>query len=487
MSKVAFPVSVQHQPPVPGARPRTGGPQAPQTSPFAMLLQTDDSPPPSKPQRSDRAQPNSNARASSPADAAREQPAASARQAPDAGQSSDKPNIEQTVTAEADETKEIKAETALDPFAIALLEEGQANAEAAALDLSLLMAAASDPALATPKDQAALAVVLPAAAAIETPPSADAGAAANADALKLAAAGSAAKSMGAAAPTADAAAVNGQNVGSTATATADPSAAKSEKSAPAAMKPEADASPAMPKPAAEAASKGEAEAGRPQGNPESNAPAKTDGKPENRAGGLQDAAQKPGDTAAPRADLARDYAEVGKPAADSTHVSAMHASTERFGNLSVQGTQLAGAATTASPAVPITGLAVEIATRAQAGRNRFEIRLDPPELGRIDVRLDVDRSGQVTSRLVVEKVETLEMLRRDAAELERALQQAGLKTADNGMQFTLRDQSFAGRDDSPSSRSATLIVPDNELGAAEILATSYGRVLRPGGGIDIRV
>src|SRR5262249_51779087 len=45
------------------------------------------------------------------------------------------------------------------------------------------------------------------------------------------------------------------------------------------------------------------------------------------------------------------------------------------------------------PAIPIAGLAVEIAARAQAGQSRFEIRLDPPELGRIDVRLDIDRSG----------------------------------------------------------------------------------------------
>ena len=91
-------------------------------------------------------------------------------------------------------------------------------------------------------------------------------------------------------------------------------------------------------------------------------------------------------------------------------------------------------------AVPIAGLALEIAARVQSGRSRFEIRLDPPELGRIDVRLDVDRSGQVTSRLVVDKAETLDLLRRDAPELERALQQAGLKTGDNGLQFALRDQ-----------------------------------------------
>jgi len=137
--------------------------------------------------------------------------------------------------------------------------------------------------------------------------------------------------------------------------------------------------------------------------------------------------------------------------------------------------------------VPVAGLAVEIAARAQAGRNRFEIRLDPPELGRIDVRLDVDGNGQVTSRLLVERAETLDVLRRDAGELERALQQAGLKTADNGLQFALRDQGFAGRkDNGMPANTARLIVPDLDFAPAEI-AQEYGRALWLGGGIDIRV
>jgi flagellar hook-length control protein FliK len=135
----------------------------------------------------------------------------------------------------------------------------------------------------------------------------------------------------------------------------------------------------------------------------------------------------------------------------------------------------AGAAAPAAPAqapadptlVPVAGLAVEIAARAQAGRNRFEIRLDPPELGRIDVRLDVDSSGNVTSRLVVERAETLEVLRRDAPELQRALQDAGLKTSDNGLQFTLRDQNFAGRQDRDAPMpAARLIVPAADSGVA---------------------
>ena len=135
--------------------------------------------------------------------------------------------------------------------------------------------------------------------------------------------------------------------------------------------------------------------------------------------------------------------------------------------------------------VPIAGLAIEIAARMQAGRNRFEIRLDPPELGRVDVRLDVDREGNVTSRLVVERTETLDLLRRDASQLERALQQAGLKTGDNSLQFSLRDQSSARHNDDNPNR-ARVIVPDPDLTAADT-GRIYGRMLGLGGGIDIRV
>ena len=144
----------------------------------------------------------------------------------------------------------------------------------------------------------------------------------------------------------------------------------------------------------------------------------------------------------------------------------------------------------ANLAVPIGGLAVEIAANVQIGRSRFDIRLDPPELGRIDVRLDVDRNGQVTSHLIVEKSATLDLLRRDAPQLERALQDAGLKTSDNGLQFSLRDQQQqAGRnDDNGSQRDAQrLIVSEDETVAAETAGRSYGRMVGQRGGIDIRV
>ena len=136
--------------------------------------------------------------------------------------------------------------------------------------------------------------------------------------------------------------------------------------------------------------------------------------------------------------------------------------------------------------VPLAGVAVEIVSRAQDGLKRFDIRLDPPELGRIDVRLDVDHGGKVTSRLIVERAETLDLLRRDAPQLERALQQAGLNT-EGGMQFSLRDQNV-GRDQARDNAAAShLIVPEDDTAAAEAARRGYGRLIGLGGGIDIRV
>jgi len=185
-----------------------------------------------------------------------------------------------------------------------------------------------------------------------------------------------------------------------------------------------------------------------------------------------------------------EFVQAAHPTPDSSHLP--HLQTGREFGQSVAATAHASQHADASnpllsAPVPLESVAMEIAARAQGGRNRFEIRLDPPELGRIDVRLDIDRSGQVTSRLVVDKVETLDALRRDAHQLERALQDAGLKTSDNGLQFSLRDQSFAGRNDQGNSDSQHLRVVDPELPATESAPPVYGRMLRGGSGIDIRV
>lgn len=87
-------------------------------------------------------------------------------------------------------------------------------------------------------------------------------------------------------------------------------------------------------------------------------------------------------------------------------------------------------------------LAFEMARQAGDGNTRFQIRLDPAELGRIDVRLDIDASGQVNAKLTVEKAETLDLMQRDQRALEKALQQAGLDGSKTNLEFSLK-QNFS--------------------------------------------
>ncbi|WP_245239658.1 flagellar hook-length control protein FliK [Methylobacterium variabile] len=96
---------------------------------------------------------------------------------------------------------------------------------------------------------------------------------------------------------------------------------------------------------------------------------------------------------------------------------------------------------------PLSAVPITIGMQALAGSSRFEIRLDPLELGRIDVSLDIDREhGAVKAHLVVERPETLALLQRDAGSLQQALTQAGLNAGEAGLSFSLRD---GGRQNSP--------------------------------------
>ena len=159
--------------------------------------------------------------------------------------------------------------------------------------------------------------------------------------------------------------------------------------------------------------------------------------------------------------------------------------------------QTATAAATAAtePTVSLAGLPVAIASRAQAGSSQFDIRLDPPELGRIEVQLSVDSDGQVVSHITADRQDTLNLLQSQQPQLQQALEQAGLKTSDSAMQFSLRDQSFAGQQqqnqnfaqngNNSQSNTQQLVIPDSSLSAVDTTQI-YSR-LNLRGGLDIRV
>ncbi len=88
-------------------------------------------------------------------------------------------------------------------------------------------------------------------------------------------------------------------------------------------------------------------------------------------------------------------------------------------------------------------IAYEFVSNVRAGVSRFQIQLNPPEMGRIDVKMDIDNNGTLNARLSVERVETLDLLQRDARALERALAQAGLDNSKTNLEFSLKDNPFA--------------------------------------------
>ncbi|MBT9289236.1 flagellar hook-length control protein FliK [Prosthecodimorpha staleyi] len=96
-----------------------------------------------------------------------------------------------------------------------------------------------------------------------------------------------------------------------------------------------------------------------------------------------------------------------------------------------------GAADTARGA-PAEQVAAAVQSAAARSDKRLEIRLDPPELGKVDIRMQIGNDGEVRAHLVVERAETLDMMLRDQRGLERSLEQSGMKLADNGVSFSLR-------------------------------------------------
>ncbi|HEY2069074.1 MAG TPA: flagellar hook-length control protein FliK [Rhizomicrobium sp.] len=99
-------------------------------------------------------------------------------------------------------------------------------------------------------------------------------------------------------------------------------------------------------------------------------------------------------------------------------------------------------ASTAQP--DVAALAVSIAAKSQAGSKHFDIRLDPPELGRIEVHLSVDDSGKAQAHLSADKPQTLDLLQRDQSTLTKQLKDSGIDLGQSGLSFSLRGQDREG-------------------------------------------
>ncbi len=69
------------------------------------------------------------------------------------------------------------------------------------------------------------------------------------------------------------------------------------------------------------------------------------------------------------------------------------------------------------------------------GRETITIRLDPPEQGRVDIRLSFAEGGRVEAVIASDNASLLDLMRRDAGELQRSFAEAGLRTDASALKF----------------------------------------------------
>lgn len=80
-------------------------------------------------------------------------------------------------------------------------------------------------------------------------------------------------------------------------------------------------------------------------------------------------------------------------------------------------------------------MGVEIARRVAEGGDELTIRLDPAELGRISIRMRFDEGGSLRAVVAADSPMVAEAIRRDTAELARALGDAGVRTDGQSFRF----------------------------------------------------
>ena len=146
------------------------------------------------------------------------------------------------------------------------------------------------------------------------------------------------------------------------------------------------------------------------------------------------------------------------------------------------------------PKAPMEQIAVNIQKAFGAGADKINIRLNPASLGSVNVKLEIGKDGHISAMITAERPETLDLLQRDARGLERALQDVGLQTDKESLNFSLRgeNQAEAGKNKKTDNHAAT---PSEENDQDDELEHQDGNLTdnssRPGptddGRVDIKV
>lgn len=131
-------------------------------------------------------------------------------------------------------------------------------------------------------------------------------------------------------------------------------------------------------------------------------------------------------------------------------------------------------------------MGVEIARRLGIGGDELTVRLNPVEMGRIEVRLSFDDRGALRAFVAAESPAALDMLRRDSADLGRALADAGVRADAGSFRFDSRSGSGEGGQFWQRQQGGTQQRGSGHaLLSAEVDPDPVYRPLRNGGRVDL--
>lgn len=88
---------------------------------------------------------------------------------------------------------------------------------------------------------------------------------------------------------------------------------------------------------------------------------------------------------------------------------------------------------------PAEQVSVQVQNGIRNGNDRIQIKLSPASLGNVEVKLELSPDKTVQAIVYADKPETLDMLERDARVLQKALEEAGLRTNSDSLSFAQRD------------------------------------------------
>ncbi len=140
-----------------------------------------------------------------------------------------------------------------------------------------------------------------------------------------------------------------------------------------------------------------------------------------------------------------------------------------------------------TPQQIIDQIKVNITRASKAGQDRVTIQLRPEKLGRIEVKLEMSEEHKVRVTVTADTKETLQLLQTDSKGLERALNEAGLRTDANNLHFNLRGDTDSqkageGRDGGSGEHAGK---EKNAAKEEESLPVyDYGEAARSRGGVD---